>query len=131
MCIILLILDLKPDQPRLVSGILWTWIFVTFCINGMDLALGIIFGIDYGRFQQKAYHFNLDSMYAGAINPDAAQLLAGMVASMSMMILSFKGFVLWVINVSFMFYLIVRALFIANDNNGTVSICEWIFKFIY
>lgn len=87
----------------------------------MDLALGVIFGIDYGRFNTRAYDYNLSGINAGVINPDAAQLLAGMVASMSMMILSFKGFILWFINVGLMICLTMRAIFIGNDNAGTVS----------
>ncbi|KAI8126070.1 hypothetical protein FF38_09156 [Lucilia cuprina] len=115
---VLLMTYLKQDQPRVVSGILWTWVLVTFCICSMDLALGVIFGIDYGRFNRKAYDYNLSSVNAGVINPDAAQLLAGMVASMSMLILSFKGFILWIVNVCFMIYLAIRALWIGHDNNG-------------
>ena len=87
----------------------------------MDLALGIIFGIDYGRFNRSLYDYNLDSMYAGVINPQVAQLLAGTIAAISMMIMSFKGFILWIINVCFMIYVAIRALHIGKDNNGTVS----------
>lgn len=95
----------------------------------MDLALGIIFGIDYGRFNRRAYDFNLSNIYAGVINPDAAQLLAGMVVSMSMLILSFKGFVLWIINVCFMIHLALRAIHIGHDNSGTVS-TEFVRKYL-
>lgn len=104
-----------------MSAVLWTWVIVTFCICAMDLALGIIFGIDYGRFNRSLYDYNLDSMYAGVINPQVAQLLAGTIAAISMMIMSFKGFILWIINVCFMIYVAIRALHIGKDNNGTVS----------
>lgn len=115
-------IGLKPDKPRLVSGVLWNWILVTFCVCAMDLALGIIFGIDYGRFSRKAYNYNLSSIYSGTINADAAQLLAGKVVSMSMLIISLKGFVLWIINVNFLVYLAMRAILIGQDYNETVSI---------
>lgn len=116
---VLLIIYIKKDQPRVVSGVLWTWVIVTFSICAMDFALGVIFGVDYGNFNKKSYDYNLSGAYSGAIDANVSQLLAGMVASMSMMIISFKGFILWFINVGLMISLTMRAIFIANDNDRT------------
>lgn len=87
----------------------------------MDLALGIIFGIDYGHFNTAAYNYNLSSMNAGAIDPNSAQLVAGGVAAISLMIISFKGFILWLINVGLMCCLLKLVIEIAYDKDNNVS----------
>lgn len=113
---------LKQNQPGLVKGLLWSWILITFGICGMDLALGVIFGIDYGRFNRQAYMYNLSNIYEGPVDAAAAQLLAGMVVSMAMIIISLKGFVLWIANVGFLLYLSIRAICIGQERTTSVSI---------
>lgn len=103
-----------------------TWVIITCCICAMDLALGVIFGVDYGRFKSEASTKNLSSAEAGVIDPQAAQLLAAMVASISMMLISFKGFILWIANVGFAGYLLMRAVHIITDKDGTVSMVSYI-----
>ncbi|XP_061391100.1 uncharacterized protein LOC133326493 [Musca vetustissima] len=114
----LILLYVTKDNRKNTAGVLMTWVIITMIVSGMDLALGIIFGIDYGRFQKEAEEYNLSSAYAGELQPQAAQVLAAMVASMSMMLLSFKGFVFWIVNVGLAVYLLMRSIWIINDNDG-------------
>uniref|UniRef100_A0A1L8EIL9 Uncharacterized protein n=2 Tax=Haematobia irritans TaxID=7368 RepID=A0A1L8EIL9_HAEIR len=115
----LILIYVKKDNRKSTIGVSITWVILTFCICAMDLSLGVIFGIDYGRFKSEAADFNLSTVYSGDIEPQAAQILAAMVVSISMMIISFKGFVLWLINIVLAIYLLVKAVFIINDNDGT------------
>lgn len=92
----------------------------------MDLGLGIIFGLDFDKFNRAAYSYNLSSMNAGEIDPQAAQLVAGGVAAISLMIISFKGVILWLINVGLMCYLLKLVIEIAYDRDNNVSM-----KFLY
>jgi len=87
----------------------------------MDIASGVIFGVDYGRFNDAALKYNANSVNSGEIYPMAATLIAGGVAAISMMIISFKGFVLWFINFGLLVYLLMRAIRIATDKDGVVS----------
>ncbi|XP_052845630.1 uncharacterized protein LOC128258177 isoform X2 [Drosophila gunungcola] len=84
----------------------------------MDVASGVIFGVDYGRFNDAALRHNANSVNDGKIDPMAATLIAGGVAAISMMIISFKGFVLWFINVGLLIYLLMRAARIATDKDS-------------
>ncbi|XP_073842339.1 uncharacterized protein [Musca autumnalis] len=118
----LILVYVSKDNRKSTAGVLLTWVFVTIAISCMDLALGIIFGCDYANFKSEATGYNLSSAYAGEIQPQAVQILAAMVASMSMMLLSFKGFVLWIMNVGFAVYLLMRSIFIVNDNDGTENL---------
>uniref|UniRef100_A0A0A1WMC5 Uncharacterized protein n=1 Tax=Zeugodacus cucurbitae TaxID=28588 RepID=A0A0A1WMC5_ZEUCU len=114
---LLLLALVRKDNITHTSAAIYSWIVTILCINLMDLALGIIFGIDYGNFNSAAYNYNLSSMNAGAIEPQAAQLVAGGVAAISLMIISFKGFVLWLINVGLMCYLLKLVIEIAYDKD--------------
>lgn len=119
---IILITNLKKDQPKTAIYIIFTWVSITLCICLMDLALGIIFGIDYGRLHLKAYDLNLHTAHAGLVDAQNVQWFAAMVASISMMILSLKGFILWLINFGLVVYLFLKAKAIIGDmdNNNTL-----------
>lgn len=114
----LMLTHVRKDNAKMTAGVIFTWVFFAFTIWAQDLALGVIFGIDYGRFQDKAYNANYTSANVGAVTANNAQLLAGGVAAISLMIIAFKGFVLWIINVGLTVYLVVRALSITSDNDS-------------
>lgn len=65
---------------------------LTVVLCAMDLAFGIIFGIDYDAIRNKAYAEPIDA------NPPNLILIAAQTASMVMMIVALKGFVLWLLN---------------------------------
>ncbi|XP_050337308.1 uncharacterized protein LOC126763644 [Bactrocera neohumeralis] len=114
---VLLLTMVRKDNITHTSVAIYSWIVAIACISLMDLALGIIFGIDYGKFNRAAYNYNLSSINAGAIDPQAAQLVAGGVAAISLMLISFKGFILWLINVGLMCYLLKLVVGIAKDKD--------------
>ncbi|KAH8327692.1 hypothetical protein KR074_010350 [Drosophila pseudoananassae] len=108
----------RKDNVKSTLGAIYTWAFFVAAICCMDVASGVIFGVDYGRFNAAALNENANSINAGAVEPLAATLMAGAVAAISMMIISFKGFVLWLINVGLLVYLLIRATRIAADKDG-------------
>lgn len=117
---------MRKDNIKYTSAAIYSWIVAIACINLMDLGLGIIFGLDFDKFNRAAYSYNLSSMNAGEIDPQAAQLVAGGVAAISLMIISFKGVILWLINVGLMCYLLKLVIEIAYDRDNNVSM-----KFLY
>uniref|UniRef100_T1PBY8 SecE/Sec61-gamma subunits of protein translocation complex n=1 Tax=Musca domestica TaxID=7370 RepID=T1PBY8_MUSDO len=118
----LILMYVTKDNRKNTLGVLLTWVIITLMICCMDFVLGVIFGVDYGRFRAEAADYNLSSAYAGEIQPQAAQVLAATIAAISMMLLTFKGFVLWIINVGFAVYLLVQSIFIMRDNDGTANL---------
>lgn len=110
---ILVFLVIKRDESETIIAAVSTWIAVMLSVIVMDFALAIIFSVDYNRFSQEADKFTPD-------DPKAALLFAGMIASVTMMILSFKGFILWLINVAVLTYLIYFLMKITNNNKGEV-----------
>ncbi|KAL9907647.1 uncharacterized protein ACN427_003689 [Glossina fuscipes fuscipes] len=105
-----MLIIIKRDESETIIAAVSTWIAVMLSVIVMDFALAVIFSIDYNRFSQEADKFTLD-------DPKAALLFAGMIASIIMMILSFKGFILWLINVAVLMYLIYFLMKITNNNN--------------
>lgn len=90
-------------------------------ICGSDLCSGVIFFIDYGRFSEKAYDYNLASYEAGVRDPDAVQLIAGQMSALLMMMISFKGVVLWIINFGLMVHLFKQVSALGDFFNENVS----------
>lgn len=84
---------------------LLSWIITTLIISILDVIIGIIFAIDY---------HNSDCNTAEEI------MLA--LASIVMMIVAFKGFVLWLINIILVIYLILQIITIEQNNKNIVSI---------
>ncbi|KAH8295831.1 hypothetical protein KR018_010783 [Drosophila ironensis] len=115
---IVLLLWVRKDNVKSTTAAIYTWAFFMASICCMDVASGVIFGVDYGRFNAAALQYNANSLNAGEIYPMAATLIAGAVSAISMMIISFKGFVLWLINFGLLIYLLMRAIRIASDKDG-------------
>lgn len=93
---------------RVTNIILYLWVFVTLSISAMDLALGVIFGIDYGRFAAQAV------LQDFAADPSMAIFISAQIVSMSMMSVAFKGFVLWIINIGLVCYLFTETFLISK-----------------
>uniref|UniRef100_A0A1A9WTF3 Uncharacterized protein n=1 Tax=Glossina brevipalpis TaxID=37001 RepID=A0A1A9WTF3_9MUSC len=117
-----MLIIIKTNEHKAIIAAVSTWIAVMLSIIIMDFALAIIFGIDYGRFKQEADKWTV------AENANAAQLFAGMVASITMMILSLKGFILWLINVAVLTYLIPLLMKITNNNKRKKNWFEILIK---
>ncbi|XP_043648808.1 uncharacterized protein LOC122617150 [Drosophila teissieri] len=115
---VVLLLWVRKDNPKQTVTAIYIWAFFVAAICCMDVASGVIFGVDYGRFHKEALRYNANSINAGVIYPLAATLIAGGVAAISMMIISFKGFVLWFINFGLLVYLVVRAIRISTDKDN-------------
>lgn len=119
---VLLLVFVRKDNIKYTNYVICAWVITILCINLMDLGLGIIFGLDYGKFNRAAYNYNLSSINSGAIDAQAVQLVAGGVAAISLMIISLKGFILWLINVGLMCYLLalVHRIALDKDSNDTL-----------
>lgn len=100
------IADVRGDELRMTKIMLYLWIFATLFISAMDLALGVIFGIDYGRFADNASKQNFFG------NSGMAIFISAQTVSMSMMIIAFKGFILWIINIGLVCYLFTETFLI-------------------
>ncbi|EDV96880.1 uncharacterized protein LOC6556488 [Drosophila grimshawi] len=116
---IVLLLGLRKDNVSQTLGVIYSWAFFVAAICAMDVTAGVIFGVDYGRFHDKASQYNANNINIGAVDPNAAQLVAGGVAAMAMMIIAFKGFILLFINLLLLIGLIVRAVRIGLDKDGS------------
>ncbi|KAL5292922.1 hypothetical protein ACFFRR_011597 [Megaselia abdita] len=103
---VLLLTNVRGDQMRVTNVILYLWVFVTLSISAMDLALGVIFGIDYGRFAAQA------DKQTFLANGAMTIFISAQIVSMSMMIMAFKGFILWIINIAFVCYLFTETFLI-------------------
>ncbi|XP_030372771.1 uncharacterized protein LOC115622832 [Scaptodrosophila lebanonensis] len=114
---VVLLTYLNKENVKQTLGVIYTWIFFMASICAMDVALGVIFGVDYSEYAKKALDYNFNSINAGEIYPNAAQLVAATVASISMMIISFKGFVLWIINLKLLVWMAVQAYRIVSDKD--------------
>ncbi|XP_023163384.1 uncharacterized protein LOC111594357 [Drosophila hydei] len=116
---LLLLTALNKDNVKQTLSVIYSWAFFVGVICAMDLVAGVIFGVDYSRFHGRASDFNANSMNSGYVDPNAAQLVAGGVAAISMMIIAFKGFIMWLINLHLLIYLVSRAVQINQDKDGS------------
>lgn len=83
-----------------LNTFLYIWIFLTIVISLLDLVLGCILGSDYGEIMHRAANvaFNIDTTLV-----DLVLLTAQSVAG-TLMSISFRGYVLWIINVGLAIY---------------------------
>lgn len=76
------------------------WTFVTLVISGLDLAFGVLFGLDYDTIHDRSYAEPWNGNHL---------LLTAQSTSLLMMTVALKGFVLWLLNFILSFVLILEA----------------------
>lgn len=113
---ILLLTHVKKHNIDVSVAVLYCWAVVTFVTCCMDLILGVIFGIDFSRYQWKAYQYSLTDSQVGNADQDlnVVQLLAAEYSAIFMMLIALKGFILWIINFGLMIYVFIGA-YVARD----------------
>lgn len=119
--------DVKKSNIRYLNVFLYLWIFITFVISMVDLALFILFILDYDTIMQRSYGVDLNyatSTYSILVT---AQNTAGMLASLAL-----RGYLLWFINLLLTIYLFTQTFRVSdfnrmnqirnnNDNVGQVN----------
>lgn len=104
---------------RVTNVILYLWVFVTLSVSAMDLALGVIFGIDYGRFAAEANKQDF------AVNSDMSIFISAQFVSISMMVIAFKGFILWIVNIALVCYFFTETFLISKAVTSANVSCRW------
>lgn len=83
-----------------LNTFLYIWIFLTIVISLLDLVLGCILGSDYGEIIHRAAYipFTAETTISNLVLL-TAQSVAG-----TLMSISFRGYILWIINVGLAMY---------------------------
>ncbi|XP_055688630.1 uncharacterized protein LOC129793076 isoform X2 [Lutzomyia longipalpis] len=106
-----IIITCKEDYIRYANIFLYIWILLTLGVSIVDMALGILFGLDYGTIMTEAHNFALDG---ATINH--AILLAAQASAGVLMGVAFRGFLLWLINIALALYLLTHTFKISDHN---------------
>ncbi|GAB0099181.1 uncharacterized protein DMENIID0001_150270 [Sergentomyia squamirostris] len=106
-----IIITCKEEYIRYANIFLYIWIFFTLALSIVDLALGILFGLDYGIAMEAAFNVGL---LGAAINH--AMLLAAQASAGVMMGVAFRGFILWLLNIFLALYLFTHTFKISDHN---------------
>ncbi|XP_059614453.1 uncharacterized protein LOC132260398 [Phlebotomus argentipes] len=106
-----IIITCKEEYIRYANIFLYIWIFLTLAISIVDMALGILFGLDYGTIMDHAYTID----FVGA-TINHAILLAAQASAGVLMGVAFRGFLLWLINVFLALYLFTHTFKISDHN---------------
>jgi len=106
-----LITNVKKSNIRYLNVFLYLWIFITFVISMVDLALFIHFILDYDTIMQRSYYTPLDYSTSTFSILVTAQNTAGMLASLAL-----RGYLLWFINLLLTVYLFTQTFRVSDYN---------------
>lgn len=108
---VLLITVVTHRFIKFANIFLYVWIFITVGLSLMDLAFGILFGLDYNDLMHLAHQIPTTEF-----NTSQFVLIAAQTASGAMMTMAFRGFILWIINVALAVYLFSQTFSIFDYN---------------
>ncbi|CAO1301736.1 unnamed protein product, partial [Diamesa hyperborea] len=106
-----LLTNVKKANIRFVNVFLYIWIALTLIITMMDLALFILFTLDYDTVLK---HSLTVSLNFAAITQ--AVLITAQNASGMMMSIALRGYILWIINFCLAVYLFIQTFKISDHN---------------
>lgn len=107
------------EYLRFANIFLYVWISITVVIAIIDLGLGIVFGIDFGIFQTQLDAIQISQQL---LTPNSYfLLLTGQTVSGIMMVVCYRGFILWIINICLAGYLFSETFKIYDYNKMKVG----------
>uniref|UniRef100_A0A182QU48 Uncharacterized protein n=1 Tax=Anopheles farauti TaxID=69004 RepID=A0A182QU48_9DIPT len=121
-----LLTNARQKYVRYINVFLYIWIIITMIISVLDLALGILFAIDYDTIVNALFEYPF-----GVVEPAQPILLNVQVLATAahvagiMMVMAFRGWVLWIVNVSLAIFMFTQTFKIYDYNqmrrkqNGT------------
>ncbi|XP_058835762.1 uncharacterized protein LOC131692622 [Topomyia yanbarensis] len=110
-CSLLLLTNARKKYVRYINIFLYIWIIFTIIISVLDLALGIQFAVDYDTI----IHALFLRPYPGATAADQTLLMAVTVSGI-MMVMAFRGWIFWLVNVGLAVYMFTQTIVIYDYN---------------
>uniref|UniRef100_A0A1Q3FQW2 Putative conserved plasma membrane protein n=1 Tax=Culex tarsalis TaxID=7177 RepID=A0A1Q3FQW2_CULTA len=109
---LILLTNARKKYIRYVNVFLFVWIAFTVTISVLDLALGIQFGVDYDTIIHALF---LRIAQPTVTQADHVLALASTVSGI-MMVMAFRGWIFWVVNVGLAVYLFTQTFKIYDYN---------------
>ncbi|XP_052860997.1 uncharacterized protein LOC128268040 [Anopheles cruzii] len=108
-----LLTNARQKYVRYINIFLYIWIVITLIISVLDLALGILFAIDYDTLVRAlfAYPLGLNPITGGQVVLATAVHVAGI-----MMVMAFRGWIFWIVNVSLAIFMFTQTFKIYDYN---------------
>ncbi|XP_055533509.1 uncharacterized protein LOC129723355 isoform X1 [Wyeomyia smithii] len=106
-----LLTNAREKYVRYINVFLYIWIALTIVISTLDLALGIQFGVDYGTIIHALFLRPYPTLTAADQTLTMAVTVSGI-----MMVMAFRGWIFWVINVGMAVYLFTQSIVIYDYN---------------
>lgn len=98
---------------------LYFWIAITLAVAIIDLALGILFGLDYDRIMARSYVEPL--LTVGAVDSPPFLLAAAQAGVGMLFTIVLRGYIIWIINVALAIYFFTQTLEISDYNRLTTK----------
>ncbi|XP_058465321.1 uncharacterized protein LOC131438933 [Malaya genurostris] len=116
-----LLTNARKKFVRYINIFLYIWITFTIVISILDLALGIQFAVDYDTI----VHALFLRPYPGVTPADQTLIMAVTVSGI-MMVMAFRGWIFWIVNVALAIYMFTQTIVIYDYNklrrkNGTAN----------
>ncbi|XP_053676388.1 uncharacterized protein LOC128726598 [Anopheles nili] len=120
-----LLTNARQKYIRYANIFLYIWIIVTMIISVLDLALGILFAIDYDMIVHALFEYPFG---LNVVLPSVQVLATAAHVSGIMMVMAFRGWVFWIVNVALAIFLFTQTFKIYDYNqakrkhkNGTTN----------
>ncbi|XP_062550290.1 uncharacterized protein LOC134215049 isoform X2 [Armigeres subalbatus] len=108
---LLLITNARKKYVRYINIFLYIWIAITVVISVLDLALGIQFAVDYDTI----IHALFLRPYPAPDSADQVLLMSATVSGI-MLVMAFRGFIIWIANITLIVYLFTQTFTIYDYN---------------
>nr|XP_019527423.2 uncharacterized protein LOC109399435 [Aedes albopictus] len=108
---LLLLTNARKKYVKYINIFLYIWIAFTVTISILDLALGIQFAVDYDTIINALFLRQYP-----APTPADEVLVTAATASGIMLVMAFRGFIIWIINVALVVYMFTQTFTIYDYN---------------
>ncbi|XP_035788293.1 uncharacterized protein LOC118464772 [Anopheles albimanus] len=114
-----LLTNARQKYVRYINIFLYIWIILTLIISVLDLALGILFAIDYDTLVRALFEYTIinpaivptSQVYQQMFVLSSAVHVAGI-----MMVMAFRGWIFWIVNVTLAIYMFTQTFKIYDYN---------------
>lgn len=110
---------MRATKIKNANVFLSTWIVITLAITFIDLAIFILFTIDYANLVERSR--NVELPMSGNIPAASTTWLSAQNSAGIMMTISLRGYFLWVVNLILAVYFFLETFSIYNFNRRKVT----------